>query len=92
MQKKPTTVAHAVETAPSGATIVFRGGEYRKVDAIPVRQRLTLQPYPGEIAWIKGSDIVTGWKKESPASGPIRYHALVCVVGQKIHPQSRQVH
>lgn len=56
----PWSVAKALESAPSGATIVFRGGTYRNINA-KIRKKLTLQPYPHEKAWIKGSIVVTGW-------------------------------
>lgn len=60
----PWTVAKALSKAPSGATIVFRGGTYRNIDT-SIRRKLTLQPYPGEKVWIKGSVEVTGWVSES---------------------------
>ena len=43
----PWTVTKATESAPSGATIVFRGGTYRNVNT-NIRKKLTLQPYPHE--------------------------------------------
>ncbi|MGH3735072.1 MAG: right-handed parallel beta-helix repeat-containing protein [Micromonosporaceae bacterium] len=51
------TLSAAVSRAPAGGTIVFRGGEYR----LPHKElfkKLTLQPYPGEKAWFKGSTVV----------------------------------
>lgn len=59
----PWTVAKALSAAPSGATIVFRGGQYRNVQA-SITKRLTLQAYPNEKPWLKGSTIVTGWANE----------------------------
>lgn len=59
----PWTVEQAIASAPSGATIVFRGGTYRGVQ-VNVGKRLTLQAYPNEKPWIKGSEIVDGWVKE----------------------------
>ena len=56
----PWPVAKALDSAPSGATIVFRGGTYRNINA-KIRKKLTLQPYPHEQAWLKGSVEVTGW-------------------------------
>src|SRR5690606_32127662 len=54
------TVQRAVNAAPAGATIVLRQGEYREKVTI-TNKRLTLQPYPHEQVWLKGSDVVTGW-------------------------------
>jgi parallel beta-helix repeat protein len=59
----PWSVEKAIAAAPSGATIVFRGGIYRDVQ-INIGKTLTLQAYPNEKPWIKGSEIVTGWVKE----------------------------
>jgi parallel beta-helix repeat protein len=54
------TVARAVEAAPAGSTIVIRAGTYR--ESVPTFSKpLTLQPYPGETVWMKGSVVVTGW-------------------------------
>lgn len=61
----PWSIAKALAKAPSGATIVFRSGTYRDIDSARkvgrIRKKLTLQPYPHEKAWIKGSVIVKGW-------------------------------
>jgi len=57
----PWTVAKAMKTATSGSTIVFRGGTYRDINSIGIGRKLTLQPYPYEKVWIKGSLVVTGW-------------------------------
>ncbi len=57
----PWSVAKALVSAPSGATIVFRGGTYRDVNSLNVSKKLTLQAYPHEKVWIKGSVTVTGW-------------------------------
>lgn len=62
----PWTVQKAISDAPAGSTIIFRGGEYRGVDNLSMTRRLTLQPYPHERAWIKGSTIVTGWVADGP--------------------------
>ena len=61
---RPTTLAHAVTVAPTGWTIVLRGGDYRGVRALKLTRPLTIQPLPGETVWIKGSDIVTGFQPE----------------------------
>lgn len=57
----PTTLAKAIYRAPAGGTIVFRGGIYRNNSKVYIGKKLTLQPYPQEKAWIKGSQVVTGW-------------------------------
>ncbi|OKH27682.1 hypothetical protein NIES1031_07115 [Chroogloeocystis siderophila 5.2 s.c.1] len=59
----PWPVAKAIASAPSGATIVFRGGTYRNVQ-IALNKRLTLQAYPNEQPWLKGSTVVDGWVQE----------------------------
>lgn len=59
----PTTVAKALAKAPAGTTIVFRGGVYRNVD-MKMRKQLTLQAYPQEQVWFKGSNIVKNWVRE----------------------------
>ena len=56
----PWPVAKAISSAPAGSTIVFRGGFYRNISE-KITKKLTLQPYPGEQVWIKGSIKVTDW-------------------------------
>jgi nitrous oxidase accessory protein NosD len=51
----------AVSKAPSGATVVLRGGTYRESLTVPSGKRLTIQSYPGEAVWFDGSRPVTGW-------------------------------
>lgn len=57
------TIGHAVQAASSGTTIVLRGGTYRE-DAEWYGKRLTLQPYPGEQAWMSGSVVVDDWDRD----------------------------
>ncbi len=57
----PWPVAKAISSAPNRATIVFRGGTYRNIDNVKIPKQLTLQAYPHEKPWLKGSLIVTGW-------------------------------
>ena len=59
----PWSVTKAIAEAPSGATIVFRGGTYRNINSI-IKKKLTLQAYPHEKPWIKGSVVVKGWVRE----------------------------
>ena len=56
----PWPVAKALDSAPSGSTIVFKGGTYRNINA-KINKKLTLQAYPQEKPWLKGSVVVTGW-------------------------------
>ncbi|MDP8992964.1 MAG: right-handed parallel beta-helix repeat-containing protein [Actinomycetota bacterium] len=56
------TLNKALSKVAWGGTIVVRGGTYR--EALPnVTKKITLQPYPYEKVWMKGSDVVTGWVK-----------------------------
>ncbi|WP_066361031.1 right-handed parallel beta-helix repeat-containing protein [Herbidospora mongoliensis] len=57
------TLAHAVETAPEGATIVLREGVYHEKVEI-FRKRLAIQNRPGEVVWFDGSEPVDGWVKD----------------------------
>ncbi len=59
----PWPIAKALKSAPSGATIVFRSGTYRK-NTVGIKKKLTLQPYPHEKVLFKGSVVVTDWVKE----------------------------
>lgn len=54
------TIGKAMSTAPNGATVVIRGGTYREGHH-SLNKKLTLQPYPHEQVWVKGSLVVTGW-------------------------------
>lgn len=60
------TLVGAVGAAPAGATIVFRAGTYRS-GTVVITKPLTLQPFPRERAWIKGSVEVTGWVPDGNA-------------------------
>jgi len=56
-------VQTAIDHAPSGSTIVVRGGTYHESVVVPVGKRLTIQSYPKEAVWLDGSETVTGWKR-----------------------------
>lgn len=45
----------------AGGTIVLRGGSYYDVDLDSFTKKVTIQAYPHEKPWIKGSVPVTGW-------------------------------
>jgi len=57
------TIKKAVESAPSGSTIVIRQGIYRE-SIQHVDKKVILQPYPHEKVWMKGSIEVTDWVQE----------------------------
>lgn len=57
----PWTVSKAFSSAPAGSTIIFRDGTYRNINAKLIDKKLTLQPYPNEKVWLKGSIEVQGW-------------------------------
>lgn len=59
----PWSVEKAFFSAPSGSTIVFRGGQYR-VGGLKPRNRFILQAYPNERPWFKGSIVVSNWAAE----------------------------
>lgn len=57
------TLAKAAEAAPAGGTVVLRGGTYRS-DRVIIANPLTVQPFPHEQVWIKGSVEVTNWVQD----------------------------
>lgn len=57
------TLAAAISAAPSGGTIVIRGGEYRE-NAGQTSKSVTIQNYPGEAVWFDGTDVETAWTQE----------------------------
>jgi len=63
LDKPFRTLTRAVEAAPAGATIIMRNGTYREGVAY-VSKRLTIQPYPHERVWLKGS-LVSIWRKDN---------------------------
>jgi len=58
------TLAHAVDAAPDGATIVLRAGEYREGGIAVTGKQLTLQPFPHEQVWLKGSAVIDTWQAD----------------------------
>ncbi len=60
------TVSAAIIAAKDGASIVIRQGTYR--EALPdLSKRLTLQPFPRENVWLKGSLVAAGWVADGNA-------------------------
>ncbi|SFQ52169.1 Right handed beta helix region [Amycolatopsis arida] len=57
------SLAAAVRRVPAGGTIVVRGGTYRQTVG-DVTKRITVQPYPGERVWFKGSVVVDRWARD----------------------------
>jgi nitrous oxidase accessory protein NosD len=58
------TVARAIAMAPSGGTIVLRGGSYHESVTIWAGKQLTLQPHPYEQVWFEGSSAVSGFERD----------------------------
>lgn len=59
----PWTLTKALLSAPANATVIVRGGEYRALSQNRITNKITIQAYPGEEPWIKGSIVVTNWEK-----------------------------
>ena len=53
------TINQGVAIAPTGGTVVVRGGVYR--ETVTISKQVTLQNYPKEAVWLDGSTPVTGW-------------------------------
>ena len=63
------TINHAAQIAVAGDTITVHSGAYRewvnpKNGGAGDAQRIVYRAAPGEKVEIKGSEIITGWKKE----------------------------
>ena len=75
------TIGRAIAAAPNGGTVVVRGGIYREALTIS-NERLTLQPYPNEAVFIRGSRTLStfvavagdwrrdGWNYQFPRQSP----------------------
>lgn len=56
------TLAHAIDAAASGATIVLRAGTYNEGELlIPSEKKLTIQAASGEKVWLDGSHVLQGF-------------------------------
>ncbi len=62
-QSNPCSLSTALSSAPSGRTIVLRGGTYR-IHSTKIPRTLTLQPYNGEKVVFKGTKIAENWQRE----------------------------
>lgn len=54
------TLARALAIAPSGGTVVVRGGTYHQGN-IAINKPVTVQAYPGEAVWFDGSSTLGGF-------------------------------
>jgi len=59
LQAPFATVGRAVSAAPSGGTVILRTGSYNEY--LFIGKTVTIQNYPGEVAWMDGSIPVSGW-------------------------------
>ncbi|MBV3639171.1 right-handed parallel beta-helix repeat-containing protein [Bacteroides cellulosilyticus] len=64
------TISKAAYQAIAGDTVLIHGGVYREWvspanGGISPARRIVYMAAPGEDVWLKGSEVVTGWKKES---------------------------
>ena len=60
------TIDKALAVAPKGATVVVRGGTYRQ-SLGTIKRTVTLEAYPHEQAWVKGSVVVTNFTASNGA-------------------------
>jgi len=58
------TIKAALARAAAGGMIVLRAGEYHEAFTIAEGLPVTVQPYPGEVVWLDGSEIVDGWRAD----------------------------
>lgn len=69
------SLATALQKAPSGATIVLRGGTYHESVEVPFNKKLIIQNYPGEAVWMDGASKLTIWSQSgSTWSTPWTYN------------------
>jgi len=55
------SLTRAVALASPGSTIVLRAGTYHESVTIPSGRTVTVQNWPGEVVWLDGSEVVSGW-------------------------------
>ncbi|MFT3942578.1 MAG: right-handed parallel beta-helix repeat-containing protein [Ancrocorticia sp.] len=61
------SLAKALSVAPTGSTIVLRGGTYHESVTVPFYRKLTIQPYPGEAVWLDGAETFSSWAQSGSA-------------------------
>lgn len=71
------TLAAALGKVRPGGTIVLRSGTYRESVGM-VRKRVTIQPYPGERVWFKGSVLVDDWERTGDVWEHTGWHDDLC--------------
>ncbi|MEW9548165.1 nitrous oxide reductase family maturation protein NosD [Nonomuraea sp. NPDC050783] len=71
------TLAAGIARISSGGTVVMRAGNYRESIA-GVNKRITVQPYPHEKVWIKGTDVVSGWTADGAAWRTTTWRSPFC--------------
>lgn len=64
MSSPVRTVDRALSIIASGGTVVLRRGVYR--EEVVTEEKVTIQNYPGEAAWLDGSTGVSGWVEDGP--------------------------
>jgi len=70
-QKSPfATISKAAYLALAGDTVLIHGGVYREWvspanSGISATRRIVYMAVPNEEVWLKGSEVVSGWKKKS---------------------------
>lgn len=53
----------AIDSSPSGSTLVLHEGTYTESLAVPFSKTLTIQAAPGEAVWLDGARNVDGWSR-----------------------------
>lgn len=59
------TITKAIAVAPTGGTVVLRAGQYN--ETLQIFKQVTIQNYPGEVAWLDGTTGVSGWVSDGSA-------------------------
>ena len=77
------TVTSAVNAAPSGGTVVVRGGTYYESVTVPSSKPVTVQAYPREAVWFDATVAVGGFAPSgknlvSCVDGPPRPQPYLC--------------
>ena len=62
-----STISAAIAKAPTGSTIVVRGGTYHESIVVPSQKALTIQSFPKEAVWLDGSRAVANWAASGSA-------------------------
>ncbi|HEX4662590.1 MAG TPA: right-handed parallel beta-helix repeat-containing protein [Candidatus Saccharimonadales bacterium] len=79
----------AVAKTPVGGTIVLRGGTYYNVALGTITKKITIQAYPHETVWLKGSVPVSSWSVDGTTwrhDGWTTQFCQTCFNAQVINP------